>query len=413
MAGTSFEQRRGTAAQWSLANPILLDGEFGVEKDTGRIKVGDGVNRWNALPVALRSDYLPILGKAADSEKLDGHDSTEFLLNTDAATTYLSKTDASTTYLRGDAPVSAATVNAPVKRDQFGNASFNELMVAGQTTASSAARKDYVDAVSTALTNATSSASATRKLGYYWGAVTAFPTTGVLAGDTCRRTDLGTNGSLWEYSGIAGLGSGGWVPQAAIVCTSITRPTSGLFPGLEIFETDTSFRWQLFSTTGPIWHPLTPGAVSAKMWKSDGAGTLLNNASARVNYNAYRALGGMTTTTVGGGAILLSLDGLYQVTNRGYITGSGTGNANCLLYRTRSAWADAFVINTAITKWSAGIDEAASYTQTLPLKAGDALWGSVSFGSNTATMAPYGSGEAQGMMIEAVWIAPLNGIGPI
>jgi hypothetical protein len=44
--------RRGTAAQWTSANPLLAEGEMGVELDTGRFKVGNGVGLWNALPYA-------------------------------------------------------------------------------------------------------------------------------------------------------------------------------------------------------------------------------------------------------------------------------------------------------------------------------------------------------------------------
>lgn len=42
--------RRGTAAQWTAANPTLAQGEFGLEYDTGHFKVGDGILAWNALP---------------------------------------------------------------------------------------------------------------------------------------------------------------------------------------------------------------------------------------------------------------------------------------------------------------------------------------------------------------------------
>lgn len=41
--------KRGTAAQWTSQNPVLLDGQPGWERDTGRMKVGDGVTAWNSL----------------------------------------------------------------------------------------------------------------------------------------------------------------------------------------------------------------------------------------------------------------------------------------------------------------------------------------------------------------------------
>lgn len=46
---TRMQQRRGTAAQWSGANPILAVAEIGYESDTGKFKIGDGVNHWNDL----------------------------------------------------------------------------------------------------------------------------------------------------------------------------------------------------------------------------------------------------------------------------------------------------------------------------------------------------------------------------
>jgi hypothetical protein len=41
--------RRGTASQWTSANPTLSAGEIGVETDTKKIKAGDGSTAWNSL----------------------------------------------------------------------------------------------------------------------------------------------------------------------------------------------------------------------------------------------------------------------------------------------------------------------------------------------------------------------------
>lgn len=46
---TTMQQKRGTASQWSTANPTLLAGEIGFETDTNKIKVGDGSTAWNDL----------------------------------------------------------------------------------------------------------------------------------------------------------------------------------------------------------------------------------------------------------------------------------------------------------------------------------------------------------------------------
>lgn len=41
--------RRGTAAQWASANPILGSGELGVETDTLKFKIGNGTSTWTQL----------------------------------------------------------------------------------------------------------------------------------------------------------------------------------------------------------------------------------------------------------------------------------------------------------------------------------------------------------------------------
>jgi hypothetical protein len=46
---TRMQQRRGTALQWTTANPILAAGEIGFESDTNQFKIGDGVNHWDDL----------------------------------------------------------------------------------------------------------------------------------------------------------------------------------------------------------------------------------------------------------------------------------------------------------------------------------------------------------------------------
>jgi hypothetical protein len=45
-----IQYRRGTAAQWTSVNPVLAQGEPGYEYDTGKFKVGNGVDDWNTLP---------------------------------------------------------------------------------------------------------------------------------------------------------------------------------------------------------------------------------------------------------------------------------------------------------------------------------------------------------------------------
>ena len=44
-----IQLRRDGAQQWANVNPILAQGELGIEIDTSRIKIGDGVTPWNSL----------------------------------------------------------------------------------------------------------------------------------------------------------------------------------------------------------------------------------------------------------------------------------------------------------------------------------------------------------------------------
>jgi hypothetical protein len=81
-----YRNRRATASRWSLINPVLGDGELGLEKDTRAFKFGDGATPWNDLPYAGGGSYLPLTGKAVDSDKLDGYDSSEFAKFTDLPT---------------------------------------------------------------------------------------------------------------------------------------------------------------------------------------------------------------------------------------------------------------------------------------------------------------------------------------
>jgi hypothetical protein len=46
---TQIQVRRGTASQWTSANPTLAAGEWGFESDTNKVKIGNGSTAWNSL----------------------------------------------------------------------------------------------------------------------------------------------------------------------------------------------------------------------------------------------------------------------------------------------------------------------------------------------------------------------------
>ncbi len=53
-----MQQRRGTAQQWTTANPILNPGEIGWESDNNKFKIGDGTNHWADLNYFVDADTL-------------------------------------------------------------------------------------------------------------------------------------------------------------------------------------------------------------------------------------------------------------------------------------------------------------------------------------------------------------------
>jgi hypothetical protein len=79
---TRMQQRRGTALQWTSADPILAAGEIGFETDTGQFKIGDGTNVWSSLSYfkdmidlgGSLDDYVPVdmAGQPGGFATLDG-----------------------------------------------------------------------------------------------------------------------------------------------------------------------------------------------------------------------------------------------------------------------------------------------------------------------------------------------------
>ena len=58
-----IQMRRGTAAAWTTANPTLAVGEFAIETDTDKYKIGDGATAWTSLTYSsLPSNVLPLTG---------------------------------------------------------------------------------------------------------------------------------------------------------------------------------------------------------------------------------------------------------------------------------------------------------------------------------------------------------------
>lgn len=55
---TKIQLRHDTAANWTSVNPVLLEGEVGIETDTKKQKIGNGLTPWNNLAYDLGSTAL-------------------------------------------------------------------------------------------------------------------------------------------------------------------------------------------------------------------------------------------------------------------------------------------------------------------------------------------------------------------
>lgn len=160
--------------------------------------------------------------------------------------------------------------------------SYAELPLLGAAPAAPAAGKAraYLDA-NGALQLLPAAGILGRRVAVHWGTGTAFPPLAA-AGDTCVRSDVGTAGSLWQYTGIATSGAAGWVTESPIVCTSGTRPTGAvLYDGLPIFQTDdkASATWDVANTAWHVWDSVnqtfTPTFVTVGGTPAIGNGVLV------------------------------------------------------------------------------------------------------------------------------------------
>lgn len=106
---TQIQIRRDTAANWASINPILAEGEQGLEKDTGKIKIGDGINLWQNLnylneggtwgsitgTLTNQTDLITALnGKVAANDEITG--ATKTKITYDAKGLVIAGADAST-----------------------------------------------------------------------------------------------------------------------------------------------------------------------------------------------------------------------------------------------------------------------------------------------------------------------------
>ena len=124
--------RRGTAASWTSENPTLEAGEFGLETDTGKTKIGNGSTAWTSLTYNYVT-YAQIDTTGASVNQTLVHNGTKFVPG--AATSSLD----SLTDVTAPSPTSGdflkwngtAWVNDPINLSTDTIGSFVQSLVAG------------------------------------------------------------------------------------------------------------------------------------------------------------------------------------------------------------------------------------------------------------------------------------------
>jgi hypothetical protein len=151
---TRMQQRRGTASQWTSANPILNAGEMGWESDTNKFKIGDGTNHWADLDyfIDVNSTVNPAFGSSITFEgtTADAYETTLAITDPTADRT-ITFPDATGTValtsdiaeLSQDAIDSALTAGTGITKTY--NDGANTLTIAVDTTAIQARVADVSD----------------------------------------------------------------------------------------------------------------------------------------------------------------------------------------------------------------------------------------------------------------------------
>ena len=109
---TQIQNRRGTAAQWTAANPVLAAGEFGVETDTNKAKIGNGSTAWNSLSYIITGSAGTVTSITAGTGLTGGTITTTGTVAIDSTVTTLTGTQTLT-----NKTLTSPTLTAPTLSD--------------------------------------------------------------------------------------------------------------------------------------------------------------------------------------------------------------------------------------------------------------------------------------------------------
>jgi hypothetical protein len=123
---TKIQLRRDTASNWTNANPILAQGEAGLELVTNRVKYGDGSTPWTSLAYASSINYADLQNKPA---------LTGFSVITAPASGGGSLTLSNTTFTFTPASLDSITSNQIKAALQFNPIQLNSLSIGANASA--------------------------------------------------------------------------------------------------------------------------------------------------------------------------------------------------------------------------------------------------------------------------------------
>lgn len=134
MSTVRIQVRRGTASEWTTANPVLAAGEMGVETNTNKFKFGNGTDTWSALSYA-----------AADAAGIGE-------ISQDAINQALSVGDGLTKVYDDNANTMVVSVNT----NTVATKTFATSEATSKANAAQAAAEDYTDTAVNAVNNSLS-----------------------------------------------------------------------------------------------------------------------------------------------------------------------------------------------------------------------------------------------------------------
>ena len=108
--------RRDTAANWSAADPVLAQGEFGWEINTGMLKLGDGSTAYTSLPSAFTSPPVDsVFGRTGAITAVVGdYTATQISYSNTTSGLTATSTQAAIDEVEGRVDVLESTSSAPV-----------------------------------------------------------------------------------------------------------------------------------------------------------------------------------------------------------------------------------------------------------------------------------------------------------